>query len=176
MEHINQRGYEGSDSVWESTLAFLSSLVPTNIERILWTVGGVVGGFVSVGVGGFDDPFKVLCGFVIVDYVTGTASALKNGQWSSRRGFKGLAKKVFLFLMVGIAHGLDVGLKVDFLRDAVIMGYILNEAGSTLENLERLGYGNLIPSILRKGLEQIKEQKKDTLMEGKNKKDDNSGN
>ena len=90
--------------------------------------------------------------------------AIKSGNWSSSVGGKGIIKKIIIFLMVVIANGIDQSTGINYIRQAVIIAYLINESGSILENIENLGYGSIIPSVLRKGLKAIN-QKNSNLSE-----------
>jgi toxin secretion/phage lysis holin len=46
--------------------------------------------------------------FVAVDYITGVMCAIADKNLSSEVGFKGICRKVLIFLLVGIANILDV--------------------------------------------------------------------
>ena len=116
--------------------------------------------------GGVDVPLIWLFIFVVIDYITGTWYAIKSGNWSSSTGGKGIIKKIIIFLMVVIANGIDQSTGINYIRQAVIIAYIINESGSILENIENLGYGSIIPSVLRKGLKAIN-QKNNNLSEVK---------
>lgn len=139
---------------------FLRVVIPTQAERVLLAIGATMGGWIGLGLGGFDESIKILSVFILADIVTGVSAAWKRGKWSSTVMYRGLFKKAFTYAIVMIANGVDNALHVDFMREACIMAYSVNEAGSILENLDRMGYGNLIPPFLRKGIEQLKEQKK----------------
>lgn len=144
----------------DQILTFLRVVVPTQIERILLAIGATIGGWIALGLGGFDDAIKILSAFVLTDIITGACAAWKQGKWNSRAMYRGLFKKAFIYVIVMIANGVDNGLHLNFMREACVMAYIVNEAGSVLENLDRMGYGHLIPAFLRRGIEQLKEQKK----------------
>ena len=103
---------------------------------IAW-VGGVVGWYF----GNMGGVIYALLAFVIVDYVTGFIKAIVTKKLSSSIGAKGIAKKVMLFLIVGIAHLADLYLLNDSgaLRTAVVFFYISNEGLSILENAAAIG-------------------------------------
>ena len=61
---------------------------------------------------------------------------LKSGNWSSSVGGKGIIKKIIIFLMVVIANGIDQSTGINYIRQAVIIAYLINESGSILENIE----------------------------------------
>ena len=79
--------------------------------------------------------------FVAVDYVTGVMCAISDKKLSSEVGFKGICRKVLIFLLVGIANILDVQVigTGSVLRTAVIFFYLSNEGVSLLENAAHLG-------------------------------------
>ena len=108
--------------------------------------------------GGVDIPLIWLFVFVAIDYLSGSWYAIKSGNWSSNVGGKGIIKKIIIFLMVVIANGIDQSTGINYIRQAVIIAYLINESGSILENIENLGYGSVIPSVLRKGLKAINQK------------------
>lgn len=108
--------------------------------------------------GGVDVPLIWLFIFVVIDYLSGSWYAIKSGNWSSSVGGKGIIKKIIIFLMVVIANGIDQSTGINYIRQAVIIAYLINESGSILENIENLGYGSIIPSVLRKGLKAINQK------------------
>ena len=122
----------------------ISAICGISISSILWLVGGI------------DISLTWLFIFCVVDYITGTCSAFRQGQWTSKVGGKGIVKKLLIFLFVVLAHGIDEVCHIDYIRQAVIIAYIINESGSILENIETLGYGKVIPPILRHGLKLLK--------------------
>lgn len=115
-------------------------------------LGAWFGGFM----GGLDGFLYTLIVFVVVDYVTGFFAAIVEKNLSSEVGFKGIAKKVVIFLLVGVANMLDVHVlgQGAVIRTAVIFFYLSNEGVSILENAARLGLP--IPAKLRAVLEQLR--------------------
>ena len=119
------------------------------------------GAFAAIGaglgyfLGGCDGFLYALIAFVAIDYVTGVMCAINDKTLSSAVGFKGICKKVLIFLMVGIGHILDT--KVigtgSVLRTAFIFFYISDEGISLIENAAHLGLP--IPEKLRDVLEQL---------------------
>lgn len=122
-------------------------------------LGAWLGGFM----GGLDGFLYTLIVFVVVDYVTGFMAAISEKSLSSEVGFKGIAKKVVIFLLVGVANMLDVHVlgQGAVIRTAVIFFYLSNEGVSILENAGRLGLP--IPKKLRQILEQLKDEDSDEL-------------
>lgn len=121
------------------------------IQLIFSAVGGWLGYFL----GGCDGLLYALIAFVVIDYITGVMCAIINRELSSAVGFKGIFRKVLIFLLVGIANIIDVQVigTGAVLRTAVIFFYISNEGVSLLENAGHLGLP--IPEKIRTVLEQL---------------------
>ena len=121
------------------------------IQLIFSAVGGWLGYFL----GGCDGLLYALIAFVVIDYITGVMCAIINKQLSSEVGFKGIFRKVLIFLLVGIANIIDVQVigTGAVLRTAVIFFYISNEGVSLLENAGHLGLP--VPEKIRSVLEQL---------------------
>lgn len=130
------------------------------METSIWSVlKGVVvalGGWVTWFFGGFDGIFIALCVFAVVDYLTGVLAAIVNKEINSEVGFKGIAKKALMFLIVGISAVLDSNVLGGNspVREIVIVFYIANEGISVIENSARLGV--VYPQKLLDVLEQLK--------------------
>ena len=114
-----------------------------------------VGGWLGYFLGGCDGLLYALLAFVVIDYITGVMCAIINKQLSSEVGFKGIFRKVLIFLLVGIANIIDVQVigTGAVLRTAVIFFYISNEGVSLLENAGHLGLP--IPEKIKTVLEQL---------------------
>lgn len=140
----------------QTFIDYMSLLVPAKGEAYLMVISGTVGSALAWALGGIDLQLQWLLMFVAVDYVTGTIAAGKTGEWNSRVGFRGLFKKVFIFVVVMLSHGLDVITGTEMLRNAAIVAYAVNELGSTLENMDRLGFGGMIPSFLHRAIKELK--------------------
>ena len=96
---------------------------------------GIIGGFFSYWLGGWDVLLKTIVFLAVVDYITGLIKAVYLKQLSSEIGFKGLLKKIVMFIVIAVAFVIQmlIGGTVP-LREVVIMFYIANEALSLLEN------------------------------------------
>nr|DAY69938.1 MAG TPA: holin [Caudoviricetes sp.] len=121
------------------------------MQIILVAVGGWLGYFL----GGCDGLVYALILFVAADYVTGVMCAAVDKRLSSEIGFKGICKKVLIFVLVGLANILDVQIigTGSVLRTAVIFFYISNEGVSLLENAAHLGLP--VPEKLKDILQQL---------------------
>ena len=117
-------------------------------------VGSLLG-FVAWFFGGVDGLLQVLIAFTIIDYLTGIIAAALNHELSSRTGFRGIVKKVILFMFVGMAHLLDSYLPGDSgsIRAVVCLFYVVNEGISIIENAEKIGVP--IPKPLHNMLAKI---------------------
>lgn len=122
-----------------------------HMQIILSAIGGFLGWFF----GGADGFLFVLIAFVIIDYLTGVINAIISKALSSEIGFKGICKKVMIFILVGVAHLIDLFILQEgtAIRTAVIFFYLANEGISILENSAKLGLP--IPKKLKKILSQI---------------------
>ena len=114
-----------------------------------------VGGWLGYFLGGCDGLLFALLAFVVIDYITGVMCAINDQKLSSAVGFKGICRKVLIFLMVGIANILDVYVigPGSVLRTAAIFFYISNEGISLLENASHLGLP--VPVKIKAVLEQL---------------------
>ena len=111
-----------------------------------------IGGWLGYFLGGCDGLLYALVIFVAVDYITGVMCAVSDKKLSSAVGFKGICRKVVVFMLVGIACILDTRIfqTGSVLRTAVIFFYLSNEGISLLENAAHLGLP--IPTVVRKAL------------------------
>ena len=119
-----------------------------------------IGGYLGYLLGGHDSFLYALIAFVVIDYLTGVMLAIIKRKLSSSIGFRGIFKKVMIFLMVAIGHTIDAYLinSGGAIRTAVIFFYISNEGISILENSANIGLP--IPEKLKDILVQLKEGKK----------------
>ena len=126
--------------------------------NMIQAVFTMVRGWLGYFLGGCDGLLFALVVFVVMDYVTGVMCAAADRKLSSEVGFKGICRKVLIFMMVGIANVLDVLVigSGSVLRTAVIFFYLSNEGLSLLENAGHLGLP--IPEKLKAVLEQLHRQ------------------
>ena len=121
------------------------------LQVVLTALGGLLGWFL----GGFDGFLYALVALMVADYITGVMCAIVDKTLSSEVGFRGIFKKVLIFILVGIGHIIDTHLIGDgsVLRTAIIFFYCSNEGVSMLENAARLGLP--IPEKLKDILAQL---------------------
>ena len=123
-----------------------------NTIQVIFTA---IGGWLGYFLGGCDGLLYALIAFVVIDYITGVMSAINGHRLSSSVGFKGICRKVLIFLLVGSANILDVHVigTGSVLRTAVICFYISNEGVSLMENAAHLGLP--VPEKIKLVLEQL---------------------
>lgn len=121
------------------------------IQLIFTAIGGWLGWFL----GGCDGLLYALIAFVIIDYATGVLCAISDQTLSSEVGFRGIARKMIIFLLVGVGHIIDTQVigNGSILRTAVIFFYLSNEGVSLVENAAHLGLP--VPEKLKAVLEQL---------------------
>jgi len=131
----------------------------TEIDTI--AICSTAGACLSFLLGGFDAPVKALLVLVICDYITGMAAGWTTGVLSSDRGFKGILRKIVIIGVVAFANTLDTAMGLNhLLRSMAVCGYAGMEGLSLIENIDRMGYGEYIPSYLREKLIQLREEKR----------------
>lgn len=125
-------------------------------QVVFMAVGGGIGWFF----GELDGFFYALLAFVVIDYLTGVMCAIADRSLSSEVGFRGIFRKVLIFVMVGAGHILDAQVigSGDALRTAVIFFYISNEGVSLLENAAHIGLP--VPEKLKEVLAQLHNREK----------------
>ena len=129
-----------------------------NMIQLMFTA---VGGWLGWFLGGCDGLLYALIAFVAIDYITGVMCAINDHSLSSEVGFRGICRKVLIFLLVGIANILDVTVigTGSVLRTAVIFFYISNEGVSLMENAAHLGLP--VPEKIKVVLEQLHDRAED---------------
>ncbi len=125
-------------------------------NALAWSkyAAALAGAGLSWLLGGWGIMMQVLVLFVVLDYISGLAAAYSEQNLDSRVGFKGIAKKILLFVPVAVAYWLDMLLGQEILRNLAIFFYIANEGLSMMENLGRAGVP--FPGQIQTALEQLK--------------------
>lgn len=120
--------------------------ITVKTQFILSSIFGVI----FSGLGGNDSLLQILIGFVVIDYLSGVAVGIKNKNLSSRAGFYGIIKKIFIFSVIYMAHLADMATGTETIRNVAVLFYISNEGISILENLGEIGvkYPQKIKDIL----------------------------
>lgn len=140
------------------------------MKRGLCTIVGMVGGFIASLFGGWSTGLVTLLIFMSIDYLSGliVAGVFHNspktgtGTLESRAGWKGLCRKCMTLLFVLIAYRLDLEIGTNYIRDAVIIGFMANELISIVENAGLIGLP--LPAVVTKAVDILtKKADADTL-------------
>lgn len=131
---------------------------------------GAVGGIIAAAFGGWDEALVTLIIFMVIDYLSGLLVAgvfhnskkTESGALESRAGWKGLCRKCVTLLFVLIAYRLDLAIGVNYIRDAVIIGFMANELISIVENAGLMGIP--LPAVIQNAIDVL--TKKSTTKEG----------
>ena len=132
------------------------------MNKIYMTVTGVLGSLVASLFGGWTAALSTLMIFMGIDYITGIICAgvfhasqkTETGALESRAGWKGLCRKGMILLLVLVGHRLDLAIGANYVRDAVCIAFIANEAISIIENAGLMGIK--LPSVLTKAIDVLK--------------------
>ena len=117
---------------------------------------GLLCGFICSFLGGWDMLLKSIVILMVLDYVTGLLKAIYNKELSSEIGFKGLIRKITIFIVIATAYVIQ-GIMGDEipLREIVILFFIANEGISLIENASEFVP---IPEKLKDVLIQIRKE------------------
>ncbi len=130
-------------------------------KDIVKYVAAIGGSLATYLFGGWSALIQILVAFVVIDYVTGVLAAAYHGKLDSNIGLKGIAKKVFIFVIVACGHFVDGAMGTNnIVRDAAIYFYIANELISILENAGAIGLP--VPDVLKNSIDRLKSKKQDT--------------
>lgn len=142
---------------------------------VIGTIGSLIVGLL----GGWSEGLQVLCIFMLIDFTTGIITALlgkshktTTGTLGSNAIFKGVAKKIFMLLMVVVGAQLDLITGATYIRDAVVIAYIVTECVSIIENAGLIGVP--IPKVITKVIDILK-QKEEAEPEKEDKGEDLKG-
>ena len=140
---------------------FSIDIIWAKLQMAIAAIGGWLGYFL----GGMDGLLTALLIFMTVDYITGLMCAVADKKLSSSVGFKGICKKVFIIMLVGVAHIIDLHVvgTGNALRGAVVCFYLSNEGVSLLENAAHLGLP--IPEKMKSILAQLHNRIDDTTID-----------
>jgi toxin secretion/phage lysis holin len=130
------------------------------LEVAFKTGAAILGGFAGLIFGESVGLIIVLFWSSVIDYGSGIVAAFLEKTLSSKIGFKGIAKKVMIFVMVALAHQVDTALGTkNMFRDATVVFYIANELLSIFENAKRMGVD--VPERLLQAVEVLKGKSKE---------------
>lgn len=131
------------------------------MKNAICTAIGIVGGFIANLFGGWDAALTTLVIFMAIDYASGLIVAgvfhaskkTDSGTLESRAGWQGLCRKGMSLLIVLIGHRLDLAIGVNYIREAVIIGFMANETISIVENAGLMGLP--LPSVITKAIDVL---------------------
>ena len=129
-----------------------------DIIHTIQIISAAIGAYIGWFLGGFDGLLYALVAFVVLDYITGLMVAVLEKKLSSSIGFKGIFKKVLIFIFVGIGHIIDFYILQNgsAVRTAVIFFYLSNEGLSIVENAAKIGLP--VPESLKKVFIELKKE------------------
>lgn len=105
--------------------------------------------------GGIDIALTSLITVIVIDYLTGIASAVYNKELNSKTGIKGILKKFCYLLVVALSVVIDnLTDQSGVIRTLVIYFFVANDGLSIIENMAEMGVK--LPQKLLDSLEQIK--------------------
>lgn len=131
------------------------------MKNVLCTLFGVTGSGIAAFFGGWTSGLTTLIIFMAIDYLSGLTLAgvfhksnkTDTGALESNAGFKGLCKKGMILLYVLVAYRLDIAIGTNYIRDAVVIGFIANEAISIIENAGLMGVP--LPTMITKAIDVL---------------------
>lgn len=129
------------------------------MKNTICTTIGVAGSAIAALFGGWDTGLVTLLIFMGIDYASGLVVAgvfhnskkTASGALESKAGWKGLCRKGMSLLFVLIAYRLDLAIGSNYIRDAVIIGFIVNETISIVENAGLMGVP--LPKVINKAID-----------------------
>ena len=133
----------------------------TDTKAVLMGGAAIAGGAISQAFGGWDSAMMTLLVFMAIDYVSGlivagvfhSSDKSETGALNSIACWQGLLKKGMTLIIVLVAARLDIVLGTAFVRDAVVIAYIVNETISIIENAGLMGLP--VPDVIMSAIEQL---------------------
>lgn len=133
-----------------------------DIKIFICTVAGVAGSLITKLFGGWSEDMVTLVIFMAIDFITGlivagvfkSSGKSESGALNSKASFRGLCKKCVMLLFVLLAYRLDILLNTDYIKTATIIGFILNEVISIVENAGLMGIP--LPGVITKAIDVLK--------------------
>lgn len=129
---------------------------------------GAIGSAIASIFGGFDAGMATLVCFMAIDYFSGLIVAgvfhnsrkTESGSLESKAGWKGLCRKCMTLVLVLVAHRTDITIGTSYIRDAVIIAFIVNELISITENAGLMGVP--LPKALLKAIDILQDKSKES--------------
>ena len=126
------------------------------MDNIFKNIMAAVCTLISFLFGDMEGMLIALIALIILDYISGVIAAAVEKRLSSEVGAKGIAKKIFMLLIVALANIVDINVIGDghVLKTVTVVFYICNECISLIENAGRIGVP--VPKKLIAVLKQLK--------------------
>lgn len=136
------------------------------VKNVFAVFIGLIGAVFTSLFGGWSTGLSTLVLFMAIDYISGLVVAgvfkkspkTKTGALNSKVGWKGLSKKGMTLLFVLVAYRLDLLIGTDYIRDAVVIGYCVNELLSIVENAGIMGIPML--PVMKKAIDILSAEDK----------------
>ncbi|MGP1365861.1 MAG: phage holin family protein [Schwartzia sp. (in: firmicutes)] len=137
---------------------FLRGLIPTQVQIEWGAIASAIGTVCSYMLG-WNSVLETLIFAMGIDYLSGLMAAYINPRMKldSRKGFRGIAKKVMILLLISLAHIIDRATGQNIIQLAVIWFFLGNEGLSIVENAANAGLP--VPKKLKDTLEQLSKEK-----------------
>lgn len=143
------------------------------MKQIICSVAGAAGAAIASFFGGWSTGLTTLVFFMAVDYLSGlvVAGVFKNsrktdsGALESRAGWKGLCRKCMTLIYVLVAYRLDLIIGTNYIRDTVIIAFVVNELISITENAGLMGLP--LPEVINKAIDILQNKGKEGADNGK---------
>ena len=131
-----------------------------DVDNIFKNILAGVCTVISFLFGDMEGLMVALIALIILDYISGVIAAAVEKRLSSEVGAKGIAKKIFMLLIVALANIVDINVIGDghVLKTVTVVFYICNECISLIENAGRIGVP--VPKKLLDVLEQLRDKDK----------------
>lgn len=131
------------------------------MKAMFCSAAGIIGGAIAAALGGWDLALRALLVCMAIDYFSGWAVAVifhkspktESGAYASDIGLKGLVKKAMMFGIVCLGNLMDGLMGVEYLRDAIVIGFVVNESISIVENAGLMGLP--LPKVVSQALDVL---------------------
>lgn len=129
------------------------------MKNVICTMLGIAGSGIAAIFGCWDEALTTLIIFMIIDYITGlivagifhNSTKSETGALESKAGWKGLCRKGVTLVFVLIGYRLDLAIGSNYIRNAVIIGFIVNELISIVENAGLMGIP--LPAVIQRAID-----------------------
>lgn len=122
-----------------------------------------LGGYVVCLLGGLDEQLTALIVLMCLDFIsgllcafTGRSSKSPSGYLSSKAAGAGIVKKIAYLICVVVAVILERATGLQYIRQIVIISFVVTETLSVLENCKNLGIK--VPDVIYKALDAVKDK------------------